>query len=159
MPLKEGDKAPDFLLRDVNGVEHHLFSQKGYKLVVFYKVTCPTCQLTLPFIEKMFRSYGEGVKFFGVSQDSADDTRRFSEDYGLTFTQLIDYPEYEVSLKYDINVVPTIYLIDPEGRVVFSEEGFVKSSMERLNVDIAGASGSEINPIFEDVSVPAFKAG
>jgi hypothetical protein len=56
-------------------------------------------------------------------------------------------------------VVPTLFLINPSGEVSFLEEGFVKSSLEELNDKLARLSNRESAPIFEDVSVPAFKAG
>ena len=159
MPLKVGDKAPGFTLRDYEGREFSLEGLEGYRLVVFYKVTCPTCQLTLPFVERMFGSYGGKVHFLGVVQDPEEEARKFAENYGLTFPQLVDAPDYRVSVDYEVMVVPTIYLIDPEGRIDFVEESFVKASLEELNEKLARIAGREVNPLFEDVSVPAFKAG
>lgn len=149
----------DFSLKDCEGREFNLESLEGYKTLVFYKVTCPTCQFTLPFVERMFRSYGGKIHFLGVVQDPEEDARRFAKEYDLTFPQLIDAPDYGVSIDYDIAVVPTIYLVDPQGKVSFVEEGFVKASMEELNRRLADIAGEELNPLFEDVSVPAFKAG
>ena len=71
----------------------------------------------------------------------------------------MDAPEYKTSVAYDVMVVPTIYLIDPEGRIDFVEESFVKASLEELNRRLARIAEREVNPLFEDVSVPAFKAG
>ncbi len=159
MPLKVGDAAPDFTLKDYEGREFSLSGLDGFKLLIFYKVTCPTCQLTLPFVEKMYRSYGGAVHFLGVVQDPEGEARRFAEDYGFTFPQLIDAPDYKTSIDYEVMVVPTVYLVDPEGRISFVEESFVKASLEELNERLAEIAGKEVNPIFEDVSVPAFKAG
>ncbi len=159
MPLKISDKAPNFVLKSPEGDEISLSALKGYKLLVFYKITCPTCQLTLPFVQKLFESYGHAVRFLGISQDGEEETRRFAQDYGLTFPQLIDYPDYPASLSYDVQVVPTLYLVDEEGRIDFVLESFVKSSLEELSEKLADLAGSEVNPLFEDVSVPPFKAG
>ncbi|NPA41874.1 MAG: TlpA family protein disulfide reductase [Aquificae bacterium] len=156
MALNVGNLAPEFSLPVCGGESG---GSEDYKLVVFYKVTCPTCKLTLPFVEKLFKSYGERIEFVGVSQDNCSDTLRFSEEYGLTFLQVSDAPDYEVSVKFDIQVVPTVYLVNPEGKIEFVEEGFVKDSMERLNSLMSKITGLPENPLFEDVSVPAFKAG
>ncbi len=155
MALKVSDKAKGFNLPKCGGEA----SEAGYRLLVFYKVSCPTCQLTLPFIEKLFRSYGKRVFFAGISQDNCSDTLSFMEKYELSFPQFSDEPGYEVSLAFDVNTVPTIYLLDEENRVTFVEEGFVKSSMEELNSLLSRITGVPENPLFEDVSVPAFKAG
>ena len=147
MPLGVGENAPP------------LGGEGDYRVLVFYKVSCPTCQLTLPFVERMYRSYGERVTFLGIVQDPPREADAFAQKYGLTFRQLIDDPSYEMSLAYDVRTVPTIYLVSPSGKILFMEEGFVKSSMEELNEKVAGIAGAQINPLFEDVSVPAFKAG
>jgi len=159
MPLKAGEKAPDFCLKVCPEGDLSTNSLKGHRLLVFYKVSCPTCQLTLPFIERLYSYYGEEIDFVGVSQDDCTDTLSFMREYGVSFTQVSDDPEYRVSIDYDIQVVPTLYLIDPSGRVSFVEESFVKSSLEKLNEELARIAGKEVNPLFEDVSVPPFKAG
>jgi len=157
MALKPGDLAPAFELPRCGG--EGTVRDGFHKLVVFYKVTCPTCQLTLPFVERLFKNYGDAVSFVGISQDNCKDTLKFMEDYGLSFLQLSDDDGYRVSVGFDVQVVPTIYLLDASNKVVFVEEGFVKSSMERLNSLLSELTGIGENPLFEDVSVPAFKAG
>ena len=81
------------------------------------------------------------------------------QKYGLTFPQLIDAPDYPTSIDYDVQVVPTYYLISPEGNIELARESFVKKELEELNERLASIAGREVNPLFEDVSVPAFKAG
>ena len=159
MPLKVGDRVPGFTLKDFEGREFSLNDLEGHRLLVFYKVTCPTCQLTLPFVEKMFRSYGDRIYFISVVQDLEGEARKFARNHCLTFPQLIDAPDYRVSSDYDVRVVPTIYLVDTEEKVSFVEESFVKASLEELNKKLAEISNKEVNPLFEDVSVPTFKAG
>ncbi|RLJ70279.1 peroxiredoxin [Hydrogenivirga caldilitoris] len=159
MPLKVGDRAPDFRVKSCPEGVFHLGSVKGYRLLCFYKVSCPTCQLTLPFVERMFKSYGDVISFVGVCQDGCPDAQRFARDYSLSFPQVSDEPAYEASIAYDVRVVPTLYLIDPSGNILFVEESFVKSSLENLNEEFARIANREVNPLFEDVSVPPFKAG
>ncbi|MDQ7081584.1 MAG: TlpA disulfide reductase family protein [Aquificota bacterium] len=132
---------------------------EGVKVITFYKVTCPTCQLTLPFVEKLHKAYGDSVTFLGIVQDPEGEARKFMEDYGLTFTQLIDAPDYRVSSDYMVDVVPTIYLVDGGNRVLFVEESFLKAGLEKLTSELARLSGKEEIDLFGGVSVPPFKAG
>ncbi len=159
MALKRGSQAPPVEKTDQNGKKHDLSRIEGWKLIIFYKVTCPTCQLTLPFIEKIHRWYGDRVSVFGIIQDPPDKAKEFMKNYGLTFPQLIDAPDYPTSIEYDVQVVPTYYLISPEGSIEITGESFVKKELEGLNEVVAQKAGKEVNPLFEDVSVPAFKAG
>ncbi len=159
MPLRVGDKAKDFELCDVDGNFHSLSEGEGYKLLVFYKVTCPTCQLTLPFVEKLYNLYGHKITFWGVAQDPDHAVHDFTKTYGLTFPQLIDYPDYQTSVDYNVEVVPTIYLINPEGYVDFVSYSFVKSELKRLNENLASLSEQAPEDIFAGHNVPELKPG
>ena len=156
MPLKVGDKALDFLLASYKGERYSLYETSGYALLTFYKVTCPTCQLTLPFVEGMYRLYGDKITFWGIVQDSERDIGDFTAKYNLTFPQLVDHPAYEVSQKYIVEVVPTLYLINPERIVEFVSYSFVKREIEELNRKISSLVGKEYVDVFADAEVPAF---
>ncbi|MGB9874395.1 MAG: peroxiredoxin family protein, partial [Hydrogenobacter sp.] len=129
MPLKIGDKAWNFRLLSYTGKEYSLYETPGYALLTFYKITCPTCQLTLPFIEKMHKLYGDRITFYGIVQDSPKDAEDFTKKYNLTFPQLIDHPDYKVSESYLVEVVPTLYLINPERIVEFVSYSFVRKEL------------------------------
>ncbi len=157
MPLGRHEGASGFVLRDLRGEERRL-PEKGSVLLVFYKVSCPTCQLTLPFIGRMHRAYGSALSFLGVGQDPPEEVSLFAERYRLDFPQLPEPPPYEVSSAYEVQVVPTLYLIE-EGRILRVEESFVKSSLASLNEELARRAGTDPLPLFEGVSVPPFKPG
>ncbi len=69
-----GDQAPDFTLKDVQGGTRSLKELASEKavLVAFYKISCPVCQFTLPFLERLNQS--EKVEVVAVSQDDAEGT-------------------------------------------------------------------------------------
>ncbi len=158
MTLRVNDRAKGFTLNSYDGKSYSLHSLEGYKLLIFYKVTCPTCQFTFPFIEKMFKWYGEKIHFLGIAQDSSKEVYEFSKGYGFTFPQLIDAPSYETSKAYDVETVPTIYLID-EWKILFITQGFVKSELENLNFILSSLSDLQALDLFEDKRVPEFKPG
>src|ERR1700745_4507823 len=88
-----GHPAPAIPLKDTSGrsvtLEEAL--KKGPVLAAFFKVSCPTCQFTFPFLERMYETYGnDGFTFLGVSQNNPDDTREFAHEYGVKFPLLID---------------------------------------------------------------------
>ena len=60
--LTVGTKAPDFSLPIIG--EGGKFSlqdalQQGPVLLAFFKVSCPTCQYTFPFLERIHRAHGD----------------------------------------------------------------------------------------------------
>jgi len=146
--LKTGSKAPEFVLGKLSGGETSLaeLTAGGPVLLVFYKVTCPVCQMTLPFLERL---HAAGTRVFGVSQNDVEDTENFARHFGLTFPMLLDREDegFAASNAYGISSVPTIYGIAPDGTIAGVIEGWVKSEMQRLGA------------VREDDNVPAWKAG
>lgn len=153
--VPEGSRAPDFRLPRLDGGEANLVEllANGPILLVFFKVTCPVCQLTLPFLERLHDPVAMPV--YGVSQNCEEDTREFNRYFGVTFPTLLDREEDEfpVSNAYGISSVPTLFLIERDGTIARVVEGWQKKQMEWLGGRIG------IAPIRPDEKVPEWKAG
>ena len=138
--LPVGSHAPEFRLPDLGGVERTLAGilANGPALVAFFKVSCPVCQYTFPFLERLHQGAKPGaIQMIAVSQDQAGATEQFCREYGVTFTTLLDDPaRYAVSNAFSIANVPSLFLIDADGTVSASETGFSKRILET-----AGARG------------------
>jgi peroxiredoxin len=125
----------------------------GPALLVFFKVTCPVCQLTLPFLNRIHRSGGMAV--YGISQDDVRDTREFLREFGVSFPMLLDSEDagYPASNAYGISSVPTLFLVERDGKLASVVEGWQKAEIERLGT-LAG-----MQVFRSDDQVPAWKAG
>ena len=121
-------------------------------LLVFFKVTCPVCQLTLPFLERLHQS--GTLPVVGISQNDAADTREFNAGFGVSFPMLLD-PEdsFPASNAYGISSVPTAFLVEPDGRISRTIEGWRKREIEALG-QMTGASLFRTGD-----NVPEWKAG
>jgi len=130
-------------------------------LAAFFKISCPVCQFALPYLERIYKAYqGSKVTIVGISQDELNPTEEFAREYGITFPLLLDTVDrYPASNAYDLTNVPSIFFI-AEGGVKLSIVGWDKRDMERLNAEVARASGMPIQPLFcKGEDVPASKAG
>jgi len=161
--LPAGAVAPAFSLKSVDGRPTSLADalKKGPVLAAFFKVSCPVCQFTFPFLERLFESYG-GSKFtlWGISQNGPADTRDFCKEFGVTFPSLIDEKGYPASNQYGITHVPTLFLISPDGKIQRSAVGFVKADLEKMAAEAARASGKKASPLFKPGEViPDSKPG
>lgn len=125
----------------------------------FTKSPVPHASSLYPFVEKMYKLYGDAITFYGIVQDSDKDAKEFANKYGLTFPQLIDYPTYQVSQKYGVEVVPTLYLLNSEKSIEFVSSSFVKAELDTLNRKLSAVAGKEEVDIFAGTHVPAFKPG
>src|SRR5215471_21860968 len=105
-------KAPDFKLRTLANDESQLSRalQHGPIVLAFYKASCPTCQLTFPFLQRIYAQSRNDPRFriIGISQDDIDETKAFIQQEGIGFEVLIDEHPYVVSSAYGLEFVPTI---------------------------------------------------
>jgi peroxiredoxin len=155
--LLPGKKAPAFELKGEDGSSRAFKAQSGEPLVLlaFYKDTCPVCQFTLPFLERIYQGVKGKLTFWAVSQDDAPKAKGFARDYGLTFPQAIDRPGYPVSNVYGISTVPTTFLIEPGGKILKVIEGFVRKDLEDLAKDLGKLLGVPAPSVFKPgVPVP-----
>jgi len=127
-------------------------------LLAFLKVSCPVCHLTFPYLERLHRSY-PNVPIWGISQDDADATGSFAKMFGVTFPILLD-DILNVTVAFGITIVPSIFLIASDGNIRQTSIGFVKAELEKLNLELAVASGYSAKPLFTAADeVPLLKPG
>jgi peroxiredoxin len=161
--LVSGAVAPEFTLKDVDGKPVSLTDalKNAPVLVAFFKVSCPTCQLTMPFIQRLYEAYGGSkVAIFGVSQDGGADTREFMQEFGVRLPMLIDDQGYAASKAYGLTNVPSLFWINPDGKIHISSVGFSKKDLEKISAEAALATGKPAKSIFRlGEKVPEFKAG
>jgi len=98
-------------------------------LLAFFKMSCPACQLTFPFLQRLADRGGPRV--VGVSQDDAEGTAEFKAAFGVRFETVID-EGYEFSGDYGLEYVPSLFLVEPDGRISWKSEAFVKADLEEL---------------------------
>ena len=161
--INPGNIAPGFSLKDLDGKEYSLRSllQKGPVIAAFFKVSCPVCQFTFPFLERLFERYGgDGVTFLGVSQDDAKDTKTFASKYSPTIPMALDDDGYPVSNAYGLTNVPTIFLIDTDATVKVVSMGFDINALESMADELAERRKVAPAPLFlPGERVPALKPG
>jgi peroxiredoxin len=154
--LGKGDRAPAFELEDVHGAVRPSSGQRPWPtLLVFFKVSCPTCQYTMPFVERLVSGANPDTpEILAISQDAAPNTLQFQERFGLTMPMLIDPgPRFAVSSLYRISQVPSFFLVEPDGTVSLSFDGFEKQPLEQV------AARFGVSLFAEGERVPASRPG
>ncbi len=153
--VKPGQVAPAFELSALDGGRRTLdgLLADGPVLLAFFKTSCPVCQFTFPYLERMA---GNGkLRFVGISQDEQASTRKYNERFSVTFATLLDQEEsgYAASNAFGISYVPTLVLVEQDRRVLLVVEGFSKKHM----VEIGERAG--VSPFRSGEEVPNSKAG
>ena len=133
-------------------------TQQGPHALVFYKVTCPTCQMAAPAIDGFDRAYPGRIR--GVGQDPAAKLSSFAREFGMGFRSVPDTSPYEASSAYGIEHVPTLVVIDAEGRVADVVESWDREGYNRASVTLASLLGVTPAAIsVEGDGLPAFRPG
>ncbi len=130
--LKEGDNAPDFIVKDQNGEEVKLSDLRGNKVVLYFypKDNTPGCTKEACSMRDSFSTFEEkGIKILGASTDDEKSHQKFISKYELPFTLLSDtnhavaeaydsYGEKKFMGKTYDGVFRKTFLIDEAGKIV-----------------------------------------
>jgi thioredoxin-dependent peroxiredoxin len=117
LKLKEGDKAPDFVLQDAFGNSYKLSDYKGKTPVIVYfypKANTPGCTKQACGIRDDWSKFKQNnIPVFGISIDDKSAIKKFIDDYKLNFPLLSD-EDKKVSKAYDV-----LNLIGIDKRITF----------------------------------------
>ncbi len=105
LKLKEGMKAPNFILQNYNGKHFKLSSFKGKSVVVLYfypKAGTPGCTKQACGIRDDHKAFKDkNIVVLGISVDSRKEIKKFVDEHTLNFPLLSDVKKL-VSKKYGV---------------------------------------------------------
>ena len=153
--LGPGSLFPRLDLRDSRGESASPPEREA--LYVFFKTTCPTCELLWPYLERLRMRVGESLAIVAVSQDPPNQTERFSLEQGTDVPTLYDPPPWRASEAVGIENVPAMFLVGQNGRIRDTILGFQKAKLEEL---ATARFGNGEHPLFRpDEKVPELRPG
>ena len=123
--LEVGDKAPNFILNDQNNQAHQLSDYEGRWVILYFypKDDTPGCTTqACDFRDAVKRIIASRSVVFGLSLDSVESHKRFSDKNNLPFSLLSD-EEGVAAKSYDSlnnfmgykSAKRNTFIIDPEG--------------------------------------------
>ena len=132
MPLKPGDKAPDFTLLDQSGdpftLSESMRRRNAPHLIFFYpRANTPGCTAQACGLRDIAGKVGDTI-IVGISPDAAPAQAKFDDKYGLGFPLLSDedhavaeaygaWGEKSLYGKKYLGVIRSAFLIDGQGRI------------------------------------------
>ncbi len=102
--MRMGENAPDFTLKDGDGNDWKLSEQNGKTVVLLFYPgdNTPVCTKQMCSVRDNWEDYAKtGAEVVGISTDSAESHKGFSQKYDLPLTLLSDETG-EVIEKYNV---------------------------------------------------------
>ena len=131
--------APDFTLPDLAGNKISLKQFRGNIILLdFWATWCPPCRISIPELVNIQERYRDrGVVILGIS---VDDPRMYNDNYLFAFKThfKINYKILRVNSKVardyfgEVKIaLPTLFVINREGKIVDKHVGFVPGTVEK----------------------------
>lgn len=123
-PVPERPPAPDFSLPGPDGRTYRLVDDRGRPVILnFWATWCPPCRAEMPSMQRAHDILAGEVAVIAVNVgDDAAAIADFLAETPLNFPLPMDL-EARVATRYPMVGLPTTFVIDPEGRLVYSAIG------------------------------------
>jgi peroxiredoxin len=132
-------QLPSVILKNINGktIDTSKLSNDGKPFIIsFFAVWCKPCQRELKAISEYYDDWQKetGVKVIAVSIDDAQNTARVKplvDSNGWEYEVLLD-PNGDFKRALGINAIPAVFIVDGNGKIVFSRTGYTEGSEKHL---------------------------
>jgi peroxiredoxin len=140
--IAQTDRAPDFVLRDLNGENYQLAKNfgKGPILINFWATWCAPCLDEMKKLKAIHQEFSRaGLTILSISIDdpkTVGKVKSFVNTNRYPFKFLLD-TNNEAFKRYQGVNVPFSLLLDRQGRVVYTHTGYRKGDEKKLQEQIA----------------------
>jgi thiol-disulfide isomerase/thioredoxin len=138
--LAVGTAAPAFSLKGPDGSEVTLESLRGRVVILdFWGTWCVPCRKTMPVLERLHRKFQDrDVTILGISvADKESDPAAFMKRFGYTYGILLSGDP--VAESYRAVMLPTLYVIGKDGKILHAESGAREGAEAQLETLIESA--------------------
>jgi len=144
--LGPGDRAPSFALDGVSDPW-----SDGTTVLVFFKVTCPVCQLAAPKVQALADG---GATVVAIGEDPPEKLETYAAKYGQRVPTVSEPAPYAVSDASGLDAVPAGLLVGADGELADAVAGWDRDGWNR----VAAAAG--VSPVSDaGDGLPAFRPG
>ncbi len=132
-PVEE--KAPDFVLTDLQGQKFRLSDHRGKRpvLIIFSTTWCTFCKAEIPHFKALHATYAkQGLEIVNIDiQESKEKVAKFTAQNQLPYRVLLDR-DGTVSGVYEVRGVPTMVLVDKKGLIVCRQCRTVETMLDSI---------------------------
>jgi thiol-disulfide isomerase/thioredoxin len=134
--VRDPDPAPDFKVKDLDGKDLNLEMYKGKVILLnFWATWCGPCREEIPSLIQLQAKYKDRMQIIGmdVDDDDADAVREVVKSEGINYP--VALTSVQIRIAYGgIGALPTVFVINPEGRVVQKHVGLFNPALYETEV-------------------------
>ncbi|HWJ30444.1 MAG TPA: TlpA disulfide reductase family protein, partial [Flavisolibacter sp.] len=139
--LKPGMPVPSVSYPDDRGNVQGLDQFRGkYLLIDFWASWCGPCRAAVPKVKELYSKYKE--KGFEVVSISIDDNKKAwqkaMDEEKMPWQQWLSPDKNKTMQKFLFSGIPTIYIVDREGKIVSSYTGFTPAVEQKISEIMKG---------------------
>jgi peroxiredoxin len=118
----------DFILTEENGTQKKLSDFRGNVVILsFWASWCGPCLTELPTFAEMEKKFHDrGLRVIPVNVDDGDEGKQFAKDFwakkSIAFPSFFDTSK-NIAQAFEVDMLPSNFIIDRQGRMVFSSAG------------------------------------
>ena len=134
VPFPEKPATPLLKLPDLSGQQHNIRDYAGKVVLVnFWASWCQPCLMEMPSMQRLHKAmHGRPFSILAVDvEESKSKVWRFKKLLNISFTTLLD-SKGKAMKDWDIEILPTSYLIDSEGRMRYGVRGTLEWDTEEV---------------------------
>lgn len=135
-----GTEAPKFELKDLDGQSVSLEGMHGKLVLIdFWATWCGPCRTELPIIASVEKAWsGKGLVVLRITNEPPEDVRFFIQKSGQPVPTLVK--GQMVWTQYSVGGVPTIALVDRNGKIIDYNIGFLNEAQLTSRLTAAGVN-------------------
>ncbi|MGH2645027.1 MAG: TlpA family protein disulfide reductase, partial [Chitinophagaceae bacterium] len=125
--VKPGMPLPAISYPDVHGTVQGLEKYKGkYLLIDFWASWCGPCRQAIPKVKELYEKYHPSeLNVVSISIDASKKAwEKAMEEEKMPWEQLLSPNETATMKQFQFSGIPTMYLVDPEGKIVKTFAGY-----------------------------------
>jgi len=134
--VRDPDPAPDFKAKDLDGKDLSLEGYKGKVILLnFWATWCGPCRAEIPSLIELQNKYKDRLQIIGmdIDDDDADTVREVVKSDGINYPVALTTAQVRVAYG-GIGALPTVFVINPEGRVVQKHVGLFNPALYETEV-------------------------
>lgn len=134
--VRDPDPAPAFDLKDLAGKELKLEDYRGKVILLnFWATWCGPCRAEIPSLIALQKQYKDRLQVIGLAVDEDDESvvQKFVTSQGINYPVAITPTEIRVAYG-GIGALPTVFVINAEGRIVQKHVGLFNPALYETEV-------------------------